>query len=103
MRSVAHRPGRPFGNLWLAAVLPGCAFGGTANSSMEVSVQVVRAGASTAAAAVFQAAHTGDPERAAINSDTECRAMGNVVVVDGALATCSWDSESHTYLVTVRY
>ena len=103
MRSVANRPGRLFGNLLLAAFLPGWALGGTANSSMEVSVQVVRGGASTAAAVLFQAADTRDPARAAINGDAECRAIGNVVVVDGALATCSWDSESHAYLVTVQY
>lgn len=103
MRSVAERPGRPFVNLWLAAFLPGWAFGATATSSMEVSVQVVRAGASTAPAALVQAAETRDPGRAAINSDAECRAMGNVVVVDGALASCRWDAESHTYWVTVQY
>ena len=70
---------------------------------MGVSVEVVRGGASTAAAALFQAAETRDPARAAVNSDAECRAIGNVVAVDGALAICSWDSESHSYLVTVQY
>lgn len=103
MRSVAERPGRPFVNLWLAAFLPGWAFGATATSSMEVSVQVVRAAASTAAAALVQPAETGDPGRAAIDSAAECRSMGNAVVMDGALASCSWDSASHTYLVTVQY
>lgn len=103
MRSVANRPGRPFVCLWLAAFLPGWAFGATASSSMEVSVQVVRGGVSTAAAALFQVAATRDPRRAAIDSDAECRAIGNVVAVDGALATCTWNSESHSYLVTVQY
>ena len=70
---------------------------------MEVSVQVVRGGASTAAAALLQAAETRNPGRAAINTGAACRAIGNVVVVDGALATCSWDAESHAYLVTVQY
>ena len=103
MRSVAKTPGRRFGNLWLAAFLPGCAFGGTATSSMEVSVQVVRAAASRAAAALVQVAETRDSGRVATNSAAECRAVGSVVVVDGALASCSWDAESHAYLLTVQY
>ncbi|HEV2271551.1 MAG TPA: hypothetical protein VGR92_19040 [Steroidobacteraceae bacterium] len=103
MKSVAKRFPAPFIHLLLVALLPGGAFAAQAHSSMEVSVQVVRDSYSTAAAALFAAAAIRASGRPAIDSDAECKAIGNVVVMDGALATCSWDSATRAYLVTVQY
>ena len=103
MKSAADRFQLLFTHLLLIVLLPACALAAQARSSMEVSVQVVRRGHSPAPTALIAAAGIRDPARAAINSDAECKSIGNMVVLDGALATCSWDSESHAYLVTAQY
>jgi len=70
---------------------------------MEVSVQVVRADDSTAAAALIDTTEVRDSAGPAINSGAECKAIGNTVIVDDAWATCRWDPYGHVYLVTIEY
>lgn len=99
MRSVANRLPRPLARLLLAVLLPAGALAGQARSSMEVSVQVVY---SSAAATLIETAEIG-PASSAVNSGAECKTIGNMAIVDGVWATCSWDPGSHMYLVTVQY
>jgi len=103
MKFVAKRFPTPFVHVLLVTLLPGGASAAQAHASMEVSVQVVRGSHSTAVAALTEAAAIRASGRPAINGDAECKTIGNGLVVDGALATCTWDSESHAYLVTVQY
>lgn len=70
---------------------------------MEVSVQVVRGDYSIAAAALTEAAQIRGHTKSHIDSEAKCEAIGSVVTVDGAEATCSWDPANHMYLVTVQY
>lgn len=102
MKSIAKRLPPGLIHLLLGALLPVGALAGQASSSMEVTVQVVR-GESTAVAALMESAATRNSTNPAIDSDAQCKTIGNTVVVDGVWATCSWDPGSHMYWVTVRY
>ena len=87
----------------IPVLLPAGALAAQAHSSLDVSVQVVRADYSTGAVARIVAAEGRDPAGPAINSHTECKAMGNMVIAAGVRATCSWDPDGHVYWVTVQY
>lgn len=103
MKSVASSFSSAFVHLSLVVLLPAGVFAAEAHSSMEVSARVVRDDYSTAATALIQAAASRDAANPAIDSAAECKAIGNTVIADGVWATCSWDSDSHMYLVTVQY
>lgn len=103
MKSVASSFSPAFIHVLLVVLLPAGVFAAEARSSMEVSAQVVREDYSTAAAALIQAAAIRDPANPAVDSAAECKAIGNTVIADGVWATCSWDSDSRMYLVTVQY
>lgn len=98
MKSVASSFSPAFIHVLLVVLLPAGVFAAEARSSMEVSAQVVREDYSTAAAAAIR-----DPANPAVDSAAECKAIGNTVIADGVWATCSWDSDSRMYLVTVQY
>lgn len=100
MKSAANGFLPRFTHLSLIVLLPAVALAARAQSSMEVSVQVVRGDYSTATAALIEKAEIRDSVTPAI---AECKAIGSTVTVDGIWATCSWDSDGHGYLVTVRY
>lgn len=103
MRLAANGFRLPFIRLVLVALLPAAALAAQARSSMEVSVQVVRGDYSTAAATLIETTGNRGSASPGINSDAECKAIGNKVIADGVWATCSWDPGSHVYLVTVQY
>jgi hypothetical protein len=103
MKFVANGLPLPCIHLLLVALLPDAALAAQARSSMEVSVQVVRGDYSTAAAALIETARIRDSAGPTVNSDAECKAIGNTVIADGVWATCSWDPDSRVYLVTVQY
>ena len=103
MSCVAKRFRPLFIDPLLLVLLPTGALAAQASSSMEVSVQVVRADSSAAATALIETAGSRDPASPAINSGAQCKAIGNTVIVDGIGATCSWDSGNHVYLLTVQY
>lgn len=99
MRSAANRLAHPVIHLLLSVLVPAGALAAQARSSMEVSVQVVY---SSAAATLIETAATL-PATSAIDSGAECETIGNIAIAAGVSATCSWDPNSHTYLVTVQY
>ena len=76
---------------------------------MEVTVQVVP-GYSSAATAALNAqierigtAGTGGASSAVGGSNAECKAIGNMAIVNGVWATCSWEPVSRTFVVTIQY
>lgn len=104
MKSAGSTLRLPFFHLSLLVLLPAGAFAAQArSSSMAITVQVVRGSYSAAAAAVVATAEIRGRAGSPIDSDAECEAIGNKVIVDGVWATCSWDPDSNVYLVTVQY
>lgn len=76
---------------------------------MNVSVEVV-AGYSSAATAVLNAqigqiatAGVRGTTSSVAGGDAACRAIGNMAIVDGVSASCSWEPDSRMYLVTIQY
>jgi hypothetical protein len=70
---------------------------------MGISVQVVRADYSAVTLALIEAAELHGAVKSAINSDAQCKSIGSTVSAGGVRTTCSWDPDSHAYLVTVQY
>lgn len=95
--------------LLICVLAPIAAGAAQARSSMEVTVQVLP-GYSSAATAALKAqierigtAGTGGTSSAVAGSNAKCKAIGNVAIVNGVWATCSWEPVSRTYLVTIQY
>lgn len=95
--------------LSLVAVAPVDAYGAEAQASLEVTAQVVRGNPSAAEAAALisrieriETAATRDSAGPLIQSGNGCNAVGATLIPE-AWATCSWEPDSGTYLVTIRY
>lgn len=91
----------------LVVLIPVGTLAGQARSSMEVSAVVVRgddsAASTTALIARIETADGHTVATPAIDGDAQCEAVGNTVVVNDGLASCRWEPESRTYLVTIQY
>jgi hypothetical protein len=109
MKSVAGLP-PAFFLLLTAVLLPARVMGARTSASMEVTVRVVRGPYSAATAAILIAqieqiatATVRRPAGPLGNGKAACSASGSRIMVNGVWATCSWDPDTHRYLVTILY
>jgi hypothetical protein len=116
VRQAFRGTGKSFGNdflrrlvvLLIVVLLPAGVIAAQAHASMQVSVQVVRGYSSAGRVAAL----TSRIERIAAartrglasgNGDTDCTAIGQIVMLDGAWARCSWEPGTDVYWITVQY